>query len=141
MLPAIVDAVADAGLPPFVTSELALAETLVRPFREQNQEAVEGFKMLLASNQWLAVEPVSRDALWEAALLRSQHLHLKLPDAIHISTALLTGCTHLLTADLRLREHYDELRWLGDMRVGSQSVHVIRPTLDMLETIYSWLRP
>jgi len=47
MLPAIIDAVTDSGLPPFVASELALAETLVRPFREQNQEAMDGFEMLL----------------------------------------------------------------------------------------------
>jgi predicted nucleic acid-binding protein len=46
--------------------------------------------------------PVSRDILVAAARLRAE-TNMKLPDAIHIATAQITGCSYLLTNDSHLR--------------------------------------
>lgn len=45
--------------------------------------------------------PVSRDVLLAAARLRAE-IGLKLPDAIHVATAQLTGCDQFLTNDARV---------------------------------------
>lgn len=132
---------ADADGPPaFVASELCLAEMLVRPFREQNIQDIRGFNALLVSRRWLTVEPVSRDVLWGSALLRSQYPHLKLPDAIHVATALLADCTHFLSADRKIRERYGNLQIDDDVWPGRATVEIIRPTLETLDAILAWVR-
>lgn len=124
---------------PFTTSELSLAETLVRPLREQKQDDIDEIEALLVTRDWLAVEPVSRDVLLGNALLRSQYSEIKLPDAIHISTALISDCSHLLTADRKIRGSYGgtspgEKYWAED-----RVTEVIRPDVQTLRTILSWL--
>lgn len=85
-----------------VTSELTLAEVLVRPFMDGNVERQTAYRQALQSSDALEVVPVSRDVLVEAARLRSV-ANLRLPDAIHGATAILTGCETFLTNDRRLR--------------------------------------
>lgn len=81
-----------------VTSELTLAECLVGPAKSGDVRAAERFESLLQSRASLAVVPVSRDILREAARLRSVS-RLKLPDAIHAATARQLGCDVFLTND------------------------------------------
>lgn len=84
-----------------VTSELTLAEVLVRPFIDGNVERQTAYQQVLQSSEALEVVTVSRDVLIEAARLRSVST-LRLPDAIHGATARLTGCETFLTNDRRL---------------------------------------
>ncbi|MEH2396173.1 PIN domain-containing protein [Nostoc sp.] len=56
----------------------------------------------MSNSQNLTVIPVSRQVLIEAAKLRAS-INIKLPDAIHAATALLTQCSTLLTNDQRFR--------------------------------------
>lgn len=84
-----------------VTSELTLAEVLVRPFIDGNVERQTAYQQVLQSSQALEVVTVSRDVLIEAARLRSVST-LRLPDAIHGATARLTECETFLTNDRRL---------------------------------------
>ncbi len=84
-----------------VTSELALAEVLVRPLREGNGATRREYEALLHPAGPLTVEPVSRRILSKAAELRAAHASLKLPDAIHAATSFLTGCSTFLTNDAR----------------------------------------
>ena len=91
----------DEGNLSAVTSELTLAEVLVRPFIDGNTQRQTAYQQALQSSDVLEVVPVSRDVLIEAARLRSV-ANLRLPDAIHGATARLTGCGTFLTNDRRL---------------------------------------
>jgi predicted nucleic acid-binding protein len=57
---------------------------------------------MLTPSTWLAVVPIERSILIEAAKLRAQ-LKLRLPDAIHIATAIATDCPTVLSNDRRLQ--------------------------------------
>ncbi len=84
-----------------LTSELTIAEVLVKPLLDGDQPARQRYERTLVSRGSFTVAPVDRRTLVEAALLRSRH-RIKLPDAIHLSTAIVTGCEVFLTNDLRL---------------------------------------
>lgn len=90
------------------SSELSLAELLVVPFRNGDLQLIAAFSNLLAGGedaQFITV-PVSRDILLLAARIRAEGGQgLKLPDAIHIATAELSGCTHVISGDKRLSRH------------------------------------
>ena len=86
------------------SSELTLAEVLVKPLRDQNNQARSQYEQLLAATGPLAVHPVSREVLVRAAELRAAHASIKLPDAIHAATALLHGCTTFVTNDGRFEQ-------------------------------------
>lgn len=84
-----------------VTSELTLAEALVKPLLDRHAERQVAYLQLLQPTASLQVVPVSREILIAAARLRAD-VTLKLPDAIHVATAQLTGCAHFLTNDTRI---------------------------------------
>lgn len=92
----------DEGTLKAVTSELTLAEILVRPFMDGSVERQTAYQQALQNTDALEVFPVSREVLVEAARLRAI-ANLRLPDAIHGATAILTGCETFLTNDARLR--------------------------------------
>lgn len=81
-----------------VTSELTLAEVLVKPLKDQNSAVQQAYKTFLAPTYALEVIPISRDILEEAAHWRAT-TRLKLPDAIHLATALRGQCDSFLTND------------------------------------------
>jgi predicted nucleic acid-binding protein len=56
----------------------------------------------MTTNEWLQVIPVTKSVLKGAAWLRSLSISLKLPDAIHLATAMDARCTDVLTDDLAL---------------------------------------
>jgi predicted nucleic acid-binding protein len=84
------------------TSELALAEALVRPFALGWKDIAAIYAELLSPSDRLAVVPVDRTVLVEAARQRAA-LGLRMPDAIHVASALAAGCGVFLTNDRRLR--------------------------------------
>lgn len=81
-----------------VTSELTLAEALIKPLKDQNQPEQQAYKKFLTPTSVLQVVPISKEILEEAARLRAT-TKLKLPDAIHLATATLNGCDCFLTND------------------------------------------
>ena len=81
-----------------VTSELTLAEALIKPLKNQNQPEQQAYKDFLTPTSVLQVVPISKEILEEAARLRAT-TKLKLPDAIHLATATLNGCDCFLTND------------------------------------------
>lgn len=91
----------DAGELRAFTSELTLAEVLVRPLMDGNLEIQAAYQQALQNSDGFEVVPVSREVLIEAARLRSI-ANLRLPDAIHGATAILNGCQTFLTNDRRL---------------------------------------
>ncbi len=86
-----------------VTSELSLAEALVKPMRDQNVAQQTTYRQFLSSRSNLRVIPVQRAILIEAARQRAMNNSLKLPDAIHAATAVILKCTTLLTNDQRFK--------------------------------------
>lgn len=124
---------------PFVcTSELTLAELLVRPYRQQNEKLIELYNgWIMHDSHWLDVMSVSRDVLWNAALVRRHYSKVKLPDAIHLATAIGFKCSHFLTADKKIPNEIQipNDRWGFDR--PSSILKVIEPTPDTLQSILS----
>jgi predicted nucleic acid-binding protein len=92
----------DRGSLRAVTSELTLAEVLVKPLLDRSRERESAYNQALRSSPALDIVPVTREVLVAAARLRAEH-GLKLPDAIHAATAQLSDCQQFLTNDTRLR--------------------------------------
>ncbi|HOE12164.1 MAG TPA: type II toxin-antitoxin system VapC family toxin [bacterium] len=84
-----------------VTSELTLAEILVKPFRDGNSDQQTQCRALLESNSQIELHPITRSILISAARIRAEST-LTLADAIHLATAQTAGRTILLTNDSRL---------------------------------------
>jgi predicted nucleic acid-binding protein len=100
-----------------VTSELALAEALVKASDARKNDYLD----LMIQSRIFNLEPVTRDILVETAEYRKQAGMSKLPDAIHVVTAIRAGCRTIISADLRLR--------LPDQQV------VLVPTTDNLSQL------
>jgi predicted nucleic acid-binding protein len=118
-----------------VTSELTLSELLVRPIRENDAQRVEQYEAFIAQSRWLNVLPVARSTLYVAATLRAQISNLKLPDAIHIATALGTSCSHILTSDNGIRGIYSLHKGAQLAEPDPKPLTVIRPDAPTLSSI------
>jgi predicted nucleic acid-binding protein len=92
----------DHGEVQAVTSELTLAEVLVKPFADANAERQAAYQRVLRSAGSCTIAPIDRPVLIEAARLRAATA-LRLPDAIHVATARLAGCRTFISNDRRLR--------------------------------------
>jgi predicted nucleic acid-binding protein len=84
------------------TSKLTLAEVLAKPFEAGRHDIARIYENMLTPSGWLTVLPVDRTTLIEAARLQSE-LALRLPDAIHVATAVASGCVAVVSNDRRLR--------------------------------------
>ena len=80
------------------TSSLTLSECLVMPFKKNDANLIKTYREALEPSEFLSVAPIDKQTLITAAHLRAQN-GLKLPDAIHAATALIQGCTAILTND------------------------------------------
>lgn len=119
-----------------VTSELTLAECLVGALEDAlNTGDYTRHDLFMDSLVTKGIEqivlPVDRTILVRAALARAQLLRLtsrkiKLPDAIHIATALQAGCVYVLTGDRSLRGAVNAIAAGKDLQGA-----VPRPSLEM----------
>jgi predicted nucleic acid-binding protein len=121
--------------PPLATSELTLAELLVIPYRESNERLIEIYDRWTISNSYLEVGPIDRGVLWYAAVLRSQYRALKLPDAIHLSSAIGMKCSHFLTADAGFAQQYHLTHRRFGMTRGPVSIQIVRPEIASVEQL------
>ena len=86
-----------------ITCVLSLAEVLVGPLRDTDEQRVRAFEALLsADSPDIEIMPLNRELLIRSARL-SADLGLKLPDAIHVAAAEQAGCSMFLTEDRRIR--------------------------------------
>jgi predicted nucleic acid-binding protein len=102
LLAELLDAV-ESGDVSAVTSELALAELLIIPFRHGNVEEENRCRMILRPRPHLSLLPVDMDVLEATARLRAALPTMRTPDAIHAATAQLARCDAFLTNDRRLK--------------------------------------
>jgi uncharacterized protein len=91
----------------FVSSELTLAEVLVKPISiakaSGNWSLADTYRFqIYDKGQFQHIAPVSRDILDMAANVRSENASIRLPDAIHLATALLNECTIFISNDTSL---------------------------------------
>lgn len=84
------------------TSEITLAELLVKPYQEEADAIVEAYLAIFDSGPDFEVGSVERGVLIEAAKVRASRISIRLPDAIHVATARQLHCDYLVTDDGRL---------------------------------------
>ncbi|KQT85350.1 hypothetical protein ASG48_08890 [Aurantimonas sp. Leaf443] len=99
-----------------VTSELSLAEVLVKPIQEANDGLCRLYERLIVESGLVTPCPVDRDILRLCAQTRARDGG-KLPDSIHVATALRAGCTVIVSSDKRLRLP-DGLRRIETAAIG-----------------------
>jgi predicted nucleic acid-binding protein len=92
----------DEGEIAAVTSEITLAEILVKPIELDDATLAAVYEKMIVSNAHFEVRPVQRDILMRAAQLRARRKSIRLPDAIHIATALASSCSFVISDDQRL---------------------------------------
>jgi predicted nucleic acid-binding protein len=79
------------GLIDAVSSTLLLTEVLAQPLRMEKAELVNDYEDILQNSVGFQLIPVDEVIARRAAQLRAQY-NLKTPDALHVATALETGC-------------------------------------------------
>ena len=92
---------AQAGELVVMCSELVVAETLVRPIRDEDANLETAFRAIFVAPEMQLV-PTTRDIWEDTAQLRAE-TGLKTPDAIHAATALRAGCDLFVTNDTDFR--------------------------------------
>lgn len=86
-----------------VTSSHSIAECLVKPLKLKREDMVLAYRAALSQSSYLHIALLSNEILIDAARLRATH-NFKLPDALHIATALNQACTVMLTNDAQFRK-------------------------------------
>jgi predicted nucleic acid-binding protein len=102
------------------TSELTLAEVLAGSERSRSPPIKRAYLDLIVWSKFLDLVPVSRHILYESAELRFIHKKshkkkLKLPDAIHLVTAIQRRCRYFVSADKGIRPPVDMKRVAPDI--------------------------
>lgn len=117
------------------TSEIALPELIAKPLAESRHDLVEAYDDWMVASTWLDVAPVTRSVLWDAGILRSRYPAVKLPDAIHLSTAVATACSLFLTADTGIKGRYEFPPSRHSRASGGRKVEIIRPEDGALQAL------
>jgi predicted nucleic acid-binding protein len=90
------------GVPQAITSVIALTEVLVMPIQTGHIRYEQEYRDMLLNTDHITTLPVSVIIADRAAHLRAQY-RLRTPDALHIATAITSGCDAFLTNDLALK--------------------------------------
>jgi predicted nucleic acid-binding protein len=84
------------------TSEITLAEVLVKPLERGQSDLVGAYEKMISPGSRFEVIPVRRDILVNAATLRARRNAVRLPDAVHVATARALGCHFFVGNDRRI---------------------------------------
>ncbi len=83
-------------------SVITLSETLNKPIESNDQRLINAYNSLFENTYGITLVSVNKSIARRAAGLRARY-NLKTPDALHIATALETGCQAFLTNDIALK--------------------------------------
>lgn len=86
------------------TSEFTLAEILIKPSKDNLQQVVMAHKELLLDPDLFTLTKTHRDLFVNAAELAGS-AGLRLPDAIHMASALENHCHYFITNDKRIKDY------------------------------------
>lgn len=89
-----------------VTSEISIVECLHGALKRKNNALAQSYRAFFADEKAIATTPV-RAAILELAAEVGAEYGLKTIDAIHVASAMATGCDMFLTNDMRLRAPTD----------------------------------
>jgi predicted nucleic acid-binding protein len=92
----------DSGSIEGTASIIALAEVLVQPLRTGNTVLAKRYEAVLSNSHHFHLEPTTLSIARRTADLRARY-NLRIPDALHIATALDAGCDAFLTNDLGIK--------------------------------------
>lgn len=93
----------EAGEFIFYTSVVTLTEVLTLPFRQGNVELAEQYQYFLSETQTLKLIPVNLPIAKLAAKLRAEY-GIRMPNAIHLATAMEIKADWFLTNDIALKK-------------------------------------
>ena len=96
----LIDAAANQGKLELIASVMAFAEFAVKPYQEGNWMALDQIKLMFQMPH-LTVYPVDDQVAEEAARIRAVY-NFKMPDAIHLATAIIQRADVFLTNDYHL---------------------------------------
>lgn len=88
----------DDGLSLAYTGDAVVAETLYKPYRMDDVVRVSEFKSFFGNDEFITVLPHTTK-IFELAAELSPKRGMKLIDALHYATAVIAGCTFILTND------------------------------------------
>lgn len=98
---AIIELIERVGIEAF-SSVILLPEVLMQPTRLGKTQLVAAYRDILFNSQQFQLVAVSVEIAERATALRAAY-NLRTPDAIHMATALETGCGAFLTNDNGLK--------------------------------------
>ena len=105
----------DSGKTRAITSELTLCECLVKPYRENRSDIVDAYSNFLSMSDSFHIREISRDILIDAAKIRAQDSTMKLPDAMHLATAISEKCSFFITNDKGIRSSHVQVVYLDSL--------------------------
>ena len=88
----------EAGEYRAVISVITLAEILAGPLKHDNEIMADRYYSALTAHANIRVKEMDTELSFMAARIRTRY-NLKLPDAIQVATAILTGSSALITHD------------------------------------------
>ena len=94
---ALLEAIASDEIKCF-TNEITLGELLVSPFKNKQQDIANQYIEMLNDQDFVSLTPTTQDLHIEAARTRA-NTGMKYPDAVHVASALSSGCEVFLTND------------------------------------------
>lgn len=86
-----------------VTSTVTCSEYLVYPYRQKDEKSVMALYKFLKNINVKIIEVDMKTAV-KAAKIRAEYPHIKLPDALQLAAATLSGCDVFLTNDKQLKQ-------------------------------------
>jgi predicted nucleic acid-binding protein len=86
-----------------VTSVVTLIEVLTKPIQDGKSDLAKQFRVYLTGSKNLELMSVTQEIGEQAAHLRAKY-RLRIPDAIQVATALVSGSSILLTNDRSLKK-------------------------------------
>ncbi len=92
----------DTGVNGMITSSLTLAECLVKPKRDKDKKLEEIYMQAILFNSYIQCKPINTEILIKSSEIRAEH-QIKLFDAIHIATAIQSGCSSIVTNDKQFK--------------------------------------
>src|SRR5215831_7251785 len=95
---AVVDAQLSDSATVVVVSDLTRMECRVKPLRDGNTDLLRDFDDFFA--KVAEIISLAREVIDHATLIRARH-GFKMPDAIHLASAIVSGCDIFLTNDHR----------------------------------------